>query len=61
MYIINVIYFKTENYGFENINKIVIIYDEKDYDIKYVKKIIAKKGLKYCFRKDKVFYSFNEN
>ena len=46
MYITNVLYFeifRIEASGFENVKEVVITYDEKDHDIKYVEKFIPKK------------------
>ena len=46
MYITNVLYFeifRIENSGFENVKEVVITYDEKDHDIKYVEKFVPRK------------------
>ena len=46
MYITNVLYFeifRIETSGFENVKEVVITYDEKDHDVKYVEKFVPKK------------------
>ena len=56
MYITNVLYFeifRIETSGFENVKEVVITYDEKDHDVKYVEKYIPQRmSYKMYFKKN---------